>query len=83
MNKLIDRARTLSPIVRVGKNGLTTGILEEISRQLEKHKLIKIKLLKAFIDEHDKNEAGAMIAKKCNGEILQVIGNIIVLHYKK
>ena len=42
---LRSRAKSLQPLVRVGKSGLTESMVGEISKNLRKSKLIKIKLL--------------------------------------
>lgn len=68
----------IEPTVRIGKNGLTKNQTDEIKKQLEKRKIIKIKMLKSF----RRKEAGEMaskIAEKTNSEIISVVGFIIVV----
>lgn len=82
MDKLRDKARTLQPVVRVGKNGLTPGTIEEISKHLKKRHLVKIKLLRAFIEDHNREETARQMAAACNAQLIQVIGNVVVLYRK-
>ena len=80
--KLRSKAKTLEPIVRIGKNGLTEGTLNEIKLQLKKKKLIKIKLLKSFVQDKDRKELAKKVSSLTNSEIIESVGFIIVL-YKK
>ncbi|MBW2984647.1 YhbY family RNA-binding protein [Candidatus Woesearchaeota archaeon] len=80
--RLRSKAKTLEPIVRIGKNGLTEGTINEIKRQLKKKKLIKIKLLKSFVQARDKKELIKEIASLTNSEIIESVGFILVLHKK-
>jgi len=60
--KLKEKAKTLEPVIRIGKNGLTESTIKEIKKQLNKKKLIKVKLLRAFISDKNKKE----VAKELN-----------------
>lgn len=79
---LRSKAKTLEPIVRIGKNGLTEGTVNEIKTQLKKKKLIKIKLLKSFIQDQNKKELTKKIESLTDSEIIESVGFILVL-YKK
>ena len=70
----------LQPLVRIGKNGLTPGIVEEIKKQLKKHPVVKIKLLHAF--HEDKHVTAETLAEECNAELVRVVGKTIVLGRK-
>lgn len=71
-------AHPLKPVVMLGNNGLTEGVLAEIEQSLEHHELIKVKIAtedrdtKALIVEAIIRETGA-----CN---VQVIGHTLVLY---
>lgn len=80
--KLRSKAKTIEPIVRIGKNGLTQGTVNEIRLQLKKKKLIKIKLLKSFVQGQDKKELARKIASLTNSEIIESVGFILALHKK-
>ncbi|MDO8741361.1 MAG: YhbY family RNA-binding protein [Candidatus Woesearchaeota archaeon] len=79
---LKDKARNIEATARIGKNGLTKGIIAEIKRQLKDKKIIKVKLLKSFIAGKDKKSIAKEIAEKTSSEIMQIIGFTITL-YKK
>ena len=70
----------LDPVMQVGKDGLSENVLESINLLLEARELVKIKMLKNC-DEDVKDLANS-IAQALRCDIVQVIGNIIIL-YKK
>ncbi len=78
--ELRKRARQLSAIVRIGKNGITDNTIEEIRKNIKLRKLIKVKLLTSFNDEQDRHEAAKLIAEKTESLLVQVIGNNVVLY---
>lgn len=70
----------LSPLAQVGKEGLSDNSVEAVNLLLEARELVKIKVLK---NNDDGSRAVAdELAKRTNSDIVQVIGNIVIL-YKK
>ena len=82
INQLKEKAKVLTPILRIGKNGLTDAVLLEIKMHLKKRKLIKLKLLHAALETKDKKEFARDLAAATNSMIIDTTGFIIVL-YKK
>ncbi len=78
--QLRAKSKTIEPVLRIGKNGLTEGMINEIKLQLKKRKLIKIKLLKSFVQDKDKKLLVQEIAHSTNSEIIESVGFILVLH---
>ena len=71
-------AHPLKPVVMLGSNGLTEGVLAEIEQALKHHELIKIKV--AAEERETKTlivDAIVRETKACN---VQVIGNMLVLY---
>ena len=68
-------------VVRIGKTGITEGLIEEIKRNLEKHKIVKIKLLKSYRETIEKNrqELADMIAKLVNAKVIEIRGYTLTL----
>lgn len=79
-NKLKEKAKTLEPVIRIGKNGLTESTIKEIKKQLNKKKLIKVKLLRAFISDKNKKEVAKEIAQKTNSQLINLVGFVVVLY---
>ncbi len=73
---LKGKAHSLKPVVQIGKNGLTAQVLEQISNALDRHELIKIKLID-FKDE--KEEIAFETEKSLKCDICGIIGNTIIL----
>lgn len=63
----------------VGKNGLTSSLIEEINRQLKDNKLVKIKLLKSAVELKPREEMARELAEKTKAELIEVKGNTVVL----
>jgi len=80
--ELKSKAMNLEPIIWVGKSGITEEIIKEIKIQLQKKKLIKIKLLKSIIEKKGKKELAKNLAEKTDSRIITQVGFVVVL-YKK
>ncbi len=71
--------QTLKPTIWVGKNGCTDDIADEVRRQLEARKVIKIK----WLQNSDATEAEIReLAKAVSADVLAVRGKIAVLGAK-
>jgi len=79
---LQEQARLLQPLVRIGKNGITPGIIEEIKKHVQKKHLVKIKLLRACIEEHDRYDIASQLSAACDAQLIHVVGNTVVLWRK-
>jgi RNA-binding protein len=82
--ELKNQARTLKHVMAIGKNGITEGNVKLLQRELEQKGLVKVKLLRGFLGEGeaklDRKEAGARLAKLGQGQLVQVVGNVVVLY---
>jgi len=78
--KLVEQAKFLEPILRIGKSGLTPGAIEEIKKQLKKRKLIKLKFLKPALEGKDRKELAKEIAEKTGSELIHQVGFVVVLY---
>ena len=80
MKEIIAKAKELKPILRIGKSGLTEGMIKEIKKQLKQKKLIKIKFLPK--EKTNKKEYAKEIASKTDSELIQQVGFVCILKYK-
>jgi len=69
----------LTPNILIGKNGLTDQVVNNIKEELKIRKLVKIKILQAYIADKDKNEVFEDIATKTGAKVVQKIGFTITL----
>jgi len=82
--ELRSQGKLLSPILQIGKNGLSDGSIALIDRELEQKGLIKIKFHKtALPDDASKNDRKGLaqaIAAKTQSQVIEQIGNVVVLY---
>lgn len=70
-------AHNLKPVVQLGANGLTEGVLVEINNALDHHELIKVKVPSE--DREEKKLIMDAIVRETQAVNLQTIGHILVL----
>ncbi|MDX3772941.1 ribosome assembly RNA-binding protein YhbY [Chromatiaceae bacterium AAb-1] len=75
---LKTRAHDLKPVILLGGNGLTEGVIAETEQALEHHELIKIKV--PTEDREQKVLIMDAIVRETKAEKVQVIGKILVLY---
>lgn len=74
---------TEKPTVWIGKNRITSEIMGEISKQLDKREMVKVKLLKsALVDEKAKHVAEE-IAQQTEATLIDVRGHTFVLYKRR
>lgn len=77
-SKLRAMAHYLTPVVIVGKEGVTEQVLKSVNDVLEARELIKIRLLNNC--SLTTREVSAIICEKLNAEGVQCIGSIVVVY---
>ncbi len=77
-----EKAQKLDTQLRIGKNGVTAPMIEEIKVHLKKRKMVKIKFLKGFIEGKDRKEEARKITELVEAELVYMTGNVLVV-YKK
>lgn len=71
-------AMNIEPIFQVGKSSVTPELTQAVAEALEARELVKLNVLKNCLD--DGGEIAATIAERTRSEVVQVIGNKIVLY---
>lgn len=71
-------AHDLDPIFQVGKGGVNDNLIKQIEDALEARELIKVQVLNNCTE--DKDEVAATLSKGAHAELVQIIGNVIVLY---
>ncbi|GAA0432105.1 MAG: ribosome assembly RNA-binding protein YhbY [Bacillota bacterium] len=72
------QANQLKPIFQVGKIGVNQNMIDQIEDALEKRELLKVSILQNCMD--DKDTVAEQLATGTDAEIVQIIGNNIVLY---
>lgn len=70
-------AHDIKPLMQVGKNGITPGVIEQIDALLEDHELVKITLLQNTQVTID--EAARELTEALNAEFVQAIGSKLTI----
>ena len=78
MKDLIDKIRHETPKIRIGKNGITEGIVQEASMILRRDKIVKIKCLKAVPNDATKVIA-ENVAELTKSKIVDIRGKTFIL----
>jgi RNA-binding protein len=74
-------AHPLSPIVRVGKGGVTDAVIAETKKSLASHELIKVRV---DIDDTTQRRATAdKLAEATESQLAAAIGKIAVLYRER
>lgn len=81
--ELKEKGKYLEPVIRIGKAGLTEGVIKEIKLQLKKKNLIKVKLLKGALEQKDKKQLANELAEKTGSELIDRVGFVVVLYKKE
>jgi RNA-binding protein len=75
---LRSKAHHLNPIFQVGKGGVNENMVKQMSEVLEARELIKVSILQNC--DEDKDTVAEKLVNGTEAELVQVIGNTIVLY---
>jgi RNA-binding protein len=75
---LRSKAHHLDPIFQVGKGGVNENMVKQVADALEARELFKISVLQNC--EEDKNVVAQQLAEGTGADVVQIIGNTIVLY---
>ena len=75
--RLRAMANTLSDTVLIGKEGLTDAVIAQVEEVLEKHELMKIKILETAM--LTPREAQQVLCEELDAESVQCIGTKVVI----
>lgn len=68
------------PTVWVGKEGASLKTLNEISRQLERRKIVKIQVLKSALKDENVRDIASRTAQQTESTLIDVRGHTFTLH---
>ncbi|GAA0330648.1 ribosome assembly RNA-binding protein YhbY [Oceanobacillus sp. FSL W7-1293] len=75
---LRSESHHIKPIFQVGKDGVNENMVTQISEALEKRELIKVSILQNCVE--DKHVVAEQISAGTEAEVVQIIGNTIILY---
>jgi len=71
-------AHALSPVVRVGKAGVSDAVVDETKKSLAAHELIKVRL--EVEDGKERRALAAKLAAAADAEVAGAVGKIAILY---
>ena len=71
-------AHHIQPVVQLGREGLTDGVVDAVSRALRDHELIKVKVLESSPD--DRRGATPKLALLCGAHEVGQVGRVVILY---
>ena len=74
-------AHKLKPVVQVGHQGLTEGVLAALDVALERHELVKLKV--AGEADVEPTEIAPAVEKATKSQLAQIIGHTLVLYRRR
>ena len=82
LKDLRRESKILAPSIIIGKNGLTDNVIKNIKNDLSKERLVKIKILKTYIDSEGKEKIFDDIASQTGAKVVHTLGFTITLTRK-
>lgn len=73
---LRGQAHALKPVVQVGRQGLSEGVLRQVDDALADHELIKVQ---AAGSKEEKQEMARQIEESTGAEVVGMIGHVLIL----
>lgn len=83
IRKLKIKAMSLSPLVWIGKKGVTDEVINETKKQLKINGLVKVKLLRPSFEgkgKKGKKEIAQALAERTGSDLISVIGFVATLY---
>ena len=80
MKKIFQRSGAIKPKIWIGKEGITSTLIELVSRQLEIDKLVKIKIQRNFSKDSKIEKMALLIARDTNSNLVDVRGRTFTLY---
>jgi RNA-binding protein len=74
-------AHALSPVVRIGKGGLTGGVVGETKTALRAHELIKVRI--EVEDAKERRAAGQRLARDADAHLVGAVGKVAILYRER
>lgn len=73
-----------NPTIWVGKEGLTLQLVTEMQKQLEKSKMVKVRILPAALQaENTAQSIAAKAAEQTGAALVEVRGHVFILFRKR
>ncbi len=79
-NRMKREVSLEQPTIWVGKDGASPQTTNEISRQLEKKKTVKVQILKSALNDESAKGIASKVAQQTESALIDVRGHTFILH---
>ena len=78
-----NRSSSTKPLVQIGKQGVTVGVIDAIDNHLERKQTVKVRVLKTGLKERKIKDISREIMEKTGSDLVEVRGHTFILHRGK
>ena len=71
------------PTIWVGKDGLSPTVLTEVEKQLQRTKMVKIRILKSALAQETAKAIAARTAEQTKASLVEVRGHVFILYRRR
>ena len=71
------------PTIWVGKEGLTPAVTAQVEAQLERTKMVKIRILKSALVDQTAKAIATKTAEHVNAALVEVRGHVFILYRRR
>ena len=72
-----------NPTIWVGKDGFTPEVAGEVEKQLQRSKMVKVKILKSALQIETAKAIAAKAAEQTDAAVVEVRGHVFILFRKR
>ena len=72
-----------NPTIWVGKEGLTPQLTAEMEKQLQKNKMVKVRILPTALQDNSAQAVANMAAEQTGSALVEVRGHVFILFRKR
>ena len=69
-----------NPTIWIGKDGLTPQLSSEIEKQLNKNKMLKVKILKSALQQETAKAIASRATEQADASLVEVRGHVFILY---
>ena len=71
------------PTIWVGKDGLKPTVVAEVEKQLQKEKMVKIRILRSALASDTAKAIATRTAEQVNAALVEVRGHVFILYRRR
>jgi RNA-binding protein len=83
VTRLRAKSRVIEPTIWIGKEGISTRLIQHVENQLKSRELVKVKLQKSALVTTETSSIAERIAAATGSALVDVIGHTFTLYKKK